>query len=536
MSEPLPVIGEGPRFVPRLKSDRGGVDYLGLRQVNLDLTADCIPGINNVTSYIRPFAILSWIHWKFHALHVAQKKAEASEDDLHRFQDKVEVLFTWGHQLGGLRGVPGLDSRCPPATGRGVELSFAAWGGRKRHNTSLQAPVQYGPALKTGDGLGLAEPVARGLLRVTTAGESLARALDRRLTTSPSYGLLEKLDATHGSEADARDLFRLWRVNAPTLEERRAFLPLLYNPEEREGATAFGLRSAMIYAILHLLRQARRPLTEEQIRCALAWTILPGGRSLEYRGNVYSLLLRWRVLQIRQAQRSGLEALLAWLENRLLQERARTLPISALRSEWAKALASEQLSDGGTRTCADTLGAFRRGTDSEEGYRLSCARGQTDLDLFPLTDQVLTLGRDQPDRVLPLAVKTLVAVANWTEWLEVNRDLHSDLGHGGIDRISLTHFSAGFRRFADRPVGEWLTDIMERYVISQHMRVATYRFDGRAQRLRFALGENGLEFYDEKPTVPQWTQDHLATLLSLLSDCGLISEDGGLFQYEQDSL
>jgi hypothetical protein len=130
----------------------------------------------------------------------------------------------------------------------------------------------------------------------------------------------------------------------------------------------------------------------------------------------------------------------------------------------------------------------------------------------------------------------LVAAASWTDWLEVDHDLRRDLGHGGIDRVSLSHFTAGFRRFADRPVSEWLTDLMERCVISQHMRVATYRFDGRAQRLRFALGENGLEFYDEKPTVPQWTQDHLATLLSLLSDCGLISQHDDKFQYEQNSL
>ncbi len=528
------IPSKGPQIVPRFKSDRGGVDYLGLRQVNLDLTADCIPGINNVTAYVRPFAVLSWIHWKFHALHVEAARSEASDADLHRFQDKVEVLFTWGHQLGGLRGVPGLDSRCPPATARGVELSFDAWGSRKRHNTSLQAPVQYGPALKTGDGLGLAEPVKKSLLKVTTAGEALAKALDRRLAASSSYALLTKLDATHGREADARELFRFWRVDSATAEERRAFLPVLYDPESRERPSAIGLRSAMIYAILHVLRQARRPLSEEQIRCALAWMLLPGGRALEFTGKVHALLLRWRVLQIRQAQRSGLEALLAWLEHRLLQERTRTLSVSALRKEWTKALSDEPLSKGGTGTCGEALKAFRKDIGSEESYRACCARGQTDRDLFSLTDQVLSLGYEHPDRVLPLAIRLLIAAASWTAWLEVDRELRRDLAHGGIDRVSLTHFTDGFRRFVDRPVSEWVTDLMERCVISQHMRVATYRFDGRTQRLRFALGENGLEFYDQKATVPQWTQDHLATLLSLLRDCGLISRDGGLFQYEQD--
>ena len=50
------------------KQPPGGVDYLGLRQVNLDMMAMCLPGITNATSHIRPFTVLCWIHWKFHAL------------------------------------------------------------------------------------------------------------------------------------------------------------------------------------------------------------------------------------------------------------------------------------------------------------------------------------------------------------------------------------------------------------------------------------------------------------------------------------
>jgi hypothetical protein len=535
MSAPTATMGDGPRIVPTLKSDRGGVDYLGLRQVNLDLTTNCIPGINNVTYFIRPFAVLSWIHWKFHAALVEAKRREASEDDLLRFQEKVEVLFTWGHQINGQRGVPGMDSRCPPAGPRGVELSFLAWN-RKRANTSLQAPVQYGPALKTGDGLGLAEPVKKGLLRVTPAGETLAKALDRRLAQSTFYPLLAKLTETHGKENAAQDLFRFWRANAPTADERRAFLPALYDPDAREDETAIGLRSAMIYAILDVLRKARRTLTEDDIRCALARLHLPGGRAFNHTGAVHVLLVRWRVLQVRQAQRSALESLLSWLEHRLLQERSRSLPMASLRTAWIEALQDEKLSAGGTRSCAETLKAFRRGFGSEAEYRAKCSEGGSDRDLFTLNEEVLSVGSDDPANVLPIAVKLLVASVSWTDWLREDQSLESDLRLGGIERISLGHFSDAFHRFSDRPVKEWFTDVMERCVISQHMRVATYRFDGRAQRLRFALGENGLEFYDEKPTKPQWTQDHLATLLSLMTDCGLLSSDDEGFRFESDSV
>ena len=55
-------------FLPPTSSENNGVDFLGLRQANLDMMAALVPGTNNVTSYIRPFSVLSWIFWKFHGL------------------------------------------------------------------------------------------------------------------------------------------------------------------------------------------------------------------------------------------------------------------------------------------------------------------------------------------------------------------------------------------------------------------------------------------------------------------------------------
>ena len=68
MNKPLP---QSAFFLPPPSSENSGVDFLGLRQANLDMMADLIPGTNNVTPYIRPFSILSWIYWKFHDLCVS---------------------------------------------------------------------------------------------------------------------------------------------------------------------------------------------------------------------------------------------------------------------------------------------------------------------------------------------------------------------------------------------------------------------------------------------------------------------------------
>lgn len=43
------LIANGPQFVVPYRPDRAGVDFLGMRQVNVNMMAGVLPGINNVT-------------------------------------------------------------------------------------------------------------------------------------------------------------------------------------------------------------------------------------------------------------------------------------------------------------------------------------------------------------------------------------------------------------------------------------------------------------------------------------------------------
>jgi hypothetical protein len=51
---------EGPFFVPPIAYKFGGVDPLGLRQINFDLMDQVLPGLNNVARHVRPFVVVSW--------------------------------------------------------------------------------------------------------------------------------------------------------------------------------------------------------------------------------------------------------------------------------------------------------------------------------------------------------------------------------------------------------------------------------------------------------------------------------------------
>jgi len=82
----------------------------------------------------------------------------------------------------------------------------------------------------------------------------------------------------------------------------------------------------------------------------------------------------------------------------------------------------------------------------------------------------------------------------------------------------------------DLPMRSFLRDVFSDLVFSQHMRVALSRFDGSSQRLRFLLGDQGIEptssaRKDLGELYLPWMRDRLDTLISLLCDCDVLEMD-----------
>lgn len=507
----------GPYLIPAMTPRTGGVDFLGLRQVNLELTTACLPGINNTTKLVRPFSVLAWIHWRFHQALEESSRRRAAHADIRAFQDKAELLFTWGHQRQNFVGIPGLKTPPPAAQPGGwVDLSFKSWD-RTARNTSLQAPVQYGPAMKEGYGLGFLESVESSLFRVTPAGKDLALSLDRRLEKSEAYPLLISLDRNKGKPADADALLKAWHASQPSEPEAKIFRNALFDPTKIESTDILGRRSAMIFAILKVLRRSKRGLSEEEIRFALVWHRLPKGQAISLSGGPARVTLHWKILQIRQAQRVALESLLTWFEDKLKSNES---SLEAIHSRLREALDKDAFSRGGKGTCAAALAKFCRPFSSEADYLSKCAHGH-ESDVLTITLTLLNTEREPADTI-PEITALLVGVVAWFRWIAQDETHREFLTLGGVERVSLWHLNESFQRFADRPISEWMEDLVERWIIGQHLRVATLRSDGGTQRLRFGFGETGLEFYADKPSAPNLTQDHLAAVLSLMDNCGLI--------------
>jgi hypothetical protein len=514
-------IPPGPYILPPSSGDTRGVDYLGLRQVNLALTAACFPGINNVARFVRPFSVLAWIHWKFHQQARAENWTKASERQLRKFQEKVEVLFTWGHQLKPPKAVsiPGSDAKIPPADAQGyIDLSFGTWK-RIARNTSLQAPVQYGPAMKIGSGLGFLNAQGSGLHRCFPAGFALAQALDARLADTTAYDLVCSLDQTTGRAADAEALLSAWHAAKPSDAEAEIFKSAFYQPGALGTSGVLGQRSTMIAAILTVLGTAKAPIAEEQIRRSLVWQHLPDGRPVPFSPACAVPAARWKILQIRQVQRIALEAILQWFEHTLQAEPS----LPKIREQLAAAFTDDKRSDGGAISCAEAMARFAHGIGSEADYRARCAVGHDD----DLLAQGLVLYKTTKvsGTKLVAAAWLLVGIARWTNWIAEDAEQRADLRRGDVDRISLWHLQECLHRAAGKTLVAWIQDVLDRWIIGQHLRVATLRSDGGAQRLRFGLGEEGLEFYANRPSKPVLTQDHLAAALSLMDNCGLIARD-----------
>src|SRR5262245_4182027 len=144
----MSALFEKPFLTDRFDSRGGGIDFLGMRQVNLAmLQEELIPGINNATADLGTFCLGAWIPWKFRQL--------CGRDDFvlskyTAFREAMEVgmaYTTRDHSPAEQRfGRPsrrlGTDHE-PPLPG---PLTFKR--AQRTNATSLYAAPNYGPSLR----------------------------------------------------------------------------------------------------------------------------------------------------------------------------------------------------------------------------------------------------------------------------------------------------------------------------------------------------------------------------------------------------
>jgi hypothetical protein len=516
---------EAPFFVAPHQEESEGVDYLGLRATNLAMMGELLPGINNVVISVRPFSLMAWIAWKYEGC-LASSGRPASTKDFERFREKVETLFVWTHvQASTANALPGnqqVDAGTPV-----LDFQFKPFS----RNASLLDAALYGPSMKTMNGLGFIFGT-EGFFKVTDAGRALAVGLDSCLQeklTRAQYEFVSSLEVATAARAGLDGILAGWHADGASEAERVAFADRLYQPKEIGRAGPHSRRSMTLHLVLEHLRAASDAMDVDTMRQRLAVKPLPAAVIGHPAAEVFGEVRRyWQVLQVRQAQRLGLEALFGWVERCLVHDNATSV------SELVALTLEAFTRDGNGVTLDDNFVASRLAHYAQGGLDADAlfAAGSEDggLSIFEATASVEVVTWDVTNKS-PLAFKAtelLIQCAAFAGAFGKDDFAAGAANEGPRFRVPLGYWGEMVRSHQALPLRDFLRKVFETFLISQHLGIAASRAGDERSRMRISIEDRGLTSLlpsAAKVFKPVRTADRLASAMALMHSCGLIEAD-----------
>lgn len=500
-------------FVSPSVRESGGVDYLGLRQANLELMDQFMPGINNRTQWIRPYSVMCWAVWIFNQHSEPYSGELPVGKRFERFREKIEVLFGWSHQLVGDGAyMAGNGQYSPPGKGP-FTLDFKAW----HRGPSWFDAVQYGPSFKPDTGLGLAWPQPDGTYGVTEAGEALARALDKGLRTLAFYPWLTSLEDRQGNVEQASVVHLQWNRNRPSAKEAQVFRDEFYPPAGMAKNPRAGHRECSIDLIRATLQVLGNETSLPALRRAMALLPLSDFPAEQVAGLAPTQAL-WRVLQLRQAQRLAFESLFGWVEQHIaqglhsseeLRDRLLSLDASPLQADTSVHAALEHY----------------RALSAQAANLLEAGLQVAELDLFERIDNLQGYIDNHDEQAASEALQLLFLVAAITQDLSACPQHSAYLDQGGQARLSLQYWARSLQRKQQISLSELVLNLIENNLLSQHFGIAAIRMTEAKPRLRISLEEQGLVSLlsgADNAWRPGLTEDRLYSTLALMTESRLL--------------
>lgn len=480
------AAAEEPALISSGLPQPGGVDPLGLRQINFDLMDQVFPGINNVAWHIRPFTVVTWA-WR-RAAQIAKKqgKARVPVSTLKDFVDRIEVVFAWSQFLRDPDCIlPGRDVLAPLLHKAEYRFGGAEWERRRTaraYSTSLSAPINYGPALKTFGWL-QADLGGSGALVSTLAVRDALAALDEALMPYLDHPVFSKFGAVRVSSADVAGWAEAWALDQPTEAEKRVMAETMTSePRRRDGV------ALVVAAAKH--RGAEPPTPDlRRTMCGAPTNFHPP--TLE------DATKAWRTVQNRQAFRLALESLFYWVSVQL-----------KVRPATTATLAHRYLAEAGdAETVGRWLEAVRTPTKGPADWVEELQRCVDDEDHWG---------------ELPATIRGALAacLAEAPESARMERS----------DRLPLARAAHEVSGWRNHPVIEFLIHVLDSWVFGQHVYWAVGRglADARARgrtilRLKVTLDEKGWALTPGAAvSAPRATADRLATMVNLAREADLL--------------
>jgi len=488
----LAATADGPGIVSQGQPLPGGVDPLGLRQINFDLMDRVFPGINNVARHIRPFTVVAWA-WR-RAAQVAdmQGQRRVLPSVLHDFVARIEVAFAWSQFVRDPQcSLPGRDVIAPLLGEAEYRFGGKAWERRRdarTYSTALSAPVNYGPAVKA---FGWVQAGPDGGFAASEAVQDAMAAMDEAMSPFLDHPALSSFSPVTVTAADIRSWGEAWALDRPTETERAAMLAAMH------GERAPKCRREGVELALAAARLLGADATTQAVRRTMCGT--PG--AFRPPPGLEDIASAWRAMQVRQTFRLALEGLFHWL---------------CLRLRGSPPTPTGDL-------VADFLAAA--GDAGNAGNWLAEAL-RPDFGPVEWLDELHACLADAERRDdLPATIRGALAACI--------AEAPENAGTERRDRLPLARAAEEADGWKPHSAADFFGHVVDSWVFGQHVYWSVGRglADARARgksilRLRVAVEEGGWTLMPGAQTpAPRATPDRLDTMLCLMGECGLLEID-----------
>lgn len=478
-----------PQIVEKIGISQGGVDPLGLRQINFGLMDRVLPDLNNVARHIRPYVVMAWAWRRVRRILEHDKKTGALDYQMRDFVDRIEAIYAWSQflvdQNADLPGAMAMRNL--------FEVKFYVFGGEKwelrrdmrRYSTGLISPLNYGPSLQTMGWLVRANE-GTGIFLAPTELDPVLDAFEQKIKGELNHSAFNRLGSVKVKREDAERWGELWSMRKPLAIERKAMF------ERLGGSLAAKTRQqgiALVRAGYEDLHNEECELDDIRARMSdppHAWDD-PGSCPL--------IAADWRMVQVRQVFRLALEGLFFWFVEKLGDGPMHS-PVAA----------DEFISELGKSRLPKTAGT----------WLLENATNDNPVSVLRAIKSALR-SRDGLAEAIIYGLRHSLC--------EAPTEAHD---FETFDRLPLARARKDAERWRELSPREFFTRVLDTWVMAQHTYWCVNRglSDARGRgktilRLRIVMDEGG---WTQTPRTtlgnpPEATPDRLDTAVSLLQEC-----------------
>jgi hypothetical protein len=479
-----------------------------------------VPGLNNVTRHIRPYTFMAWAWWR--ASKYSQRKGMTPET-MHDLVARYEAMYALSHSMRGtpfrgeitvrkyLNAEPGTD-----------ELTFSGpnWDRYKKERTSFMAPTEYGPSIKA---LRFLKP-DEGMFGWAEEALPAIEAIDEIVSKSMPAQFFE-VDPPTVKMTELEGFAEALPVDDPTQPEIDVFRHLFYEVGSSKRAWKEVRRRKATIDLLRGILVQEGPLDISGVRRVLATNGAVGsdGDEAEMRKSAVMLCH----LQVRQLQRLATETLMLWVETYLAEAKNRSRRMDEI-VEHAHASCCSSDSDYAESASVGEYMDKVEASANESGWPAATSLPGTDV--VEILEELRLAQYNDLTRIPGLVARSIAIVRAVTK-----RFLGEPLPDGVLnsiegrpDRMPMGLMTRRIDALAQRPLSSLWKEVIERWVIGQHVHWSAVRGGDGKKRLRIGLEGDGWMLVRKQPSggfAP--TPDRLWTLLALGTACGIFttSED-----------